>query len=126
MPGMPGVWARLSSSTRDTWLLGLPVWSPTRSLFPTTLCMLDSTTLRDELESKAAVGDAWAIGQLQKRSFPREEAQERRTLMAAKLVLTLSPYTADCVRTLAPQATVRSLPMPIDTDHFSPSDLDSS
>jgi len=83
------------------------------------LCWI-AITLRDELESRVAGGDTAAQSRLNSKLWAVEEKQEQICLTGAPLVLTISEYTEKCVRTIAPQANVRTLPVPVDTNIFHP------
>ncbi len=75
-----------------------------------------------EIGARAAVGDEWARRLLAGPRWATLQAQEKRVLEAATVVLALSPHTSAAIAqhypTVAPRT--RTLLSPIDTDAFRP------
>ena len=83
------------------------------------ICWL-ATSLQDEFQARATLGDEWAQKILSSVELPFILWQERLTLSRAALVLALSDYTANQLCEICPdiENRIRVIPCPIDTDIF--------
>ncbi len=79
-----------------------------------------AVTLRDELEGKASAGNHLASRRLKSPFWPLEEYQEKQCLAKAPLILTISEYSSQRVLELAPQAVVKTIPVPVDITLYVP------
>lgn len=85
------------------------------------VCWL-ATSLEDEFEARAALGDGWARALMSSPQWPLVLWTERLALKRSALVIALSEHTAERLRRICPSldGRVRVIPCPVDTDTFRP------